>query len=159
MQLVWLCVYIHTSFEDTFENSLWGISSKCNLCDNASSQATHLRRHWKLHSGKIPDVTSVALHSLRQAIWGDIWKHTVRKSKCNCAFSPAGVIRTHTLKYQTNPWLLINMKRTPNLSCTAWLAKPNCDLDHSIISVIKCPYLDRNFFSYHLRFLSCSHIS
>ena len=91
MQLVWLCVYIHTSFEDTFENSLWGILSKCNLCDNASSQATHLRRHLKLHSGKIPDVTSVALHSLRQAIWGDIWKHTVEKSRINVnsvAFHP-----------------------------------------------------------------------
>ena len=25
---------------------------KCNLCDNASSQATHLRRHLKTHSGK-----------------------------------------------------------------------------------------------------------
>ena len=110
MQLVLLCVYIHISFEDTFENSQWGMSGKCNPCNFASSQATHVRRHLKTHSGKTTNkcdqcdfafaqvghlrrhlkthsgkksqinVNSVSLHLVRQAIWTDIWKHSGEKS-------------------------------------------------------------------------------
>ena len=86
MQLVWLCVYIHISFEDTFDNSQWEMSGKFNPCDYASSQATHVRRHlkknaqWKNNKQMWP---VWLMHSLWQAIWGDIWKHTVEKNQIN----------------------------------------------------------------------------
>ena len=52
MQPVWICIISGRQFEETFENPQWRKAKrKCNLCDYASSQASHLRRHLKLHSG------------------------------------------------------------------------------------------------------------
>ena len=38
-------------FEETFENPV-GKIKKCNQCDYASSEASYLRRHLKIHSGE-----------------------------------------------------------------------------------------------------------
>ena len=59
-------------------------SNKCNNCDFASSYVSGLRKHLECTVAKSQtNATNVTLHSLRQAIWGRIWKHTVEKSQRN----------------------------------------------------------------------------
>ena len=71
---------------------------KCNECDNASSQAGHLKTRVKTYCEENQtSATSVILYPIRQKIWGDIWKHTVKKSQTNtssCAYN----LRTHWKK-------------------------------------------------------------
>ena len=98
-----LCICTGRQFEDTFENSLWRKTYKCNQCDFASVQADNLRTHLKSHLRKAykcnkcdfasvradnlrrhlkkhTNATNATLHLYRQAIWGHIWKLTLEKN-------------------------------------------------------------------------------
>ena len=60
----------------------WRKAKKCNLCDLASFHANNLTRHLNRHSGEKPkNATNANMHSLGQAIWGDLWKSTMGKSR------------------------------------------------------------------------------
>ena len=64
------------------QHGQWKKSSKCNQCDYVSSRTSHLRQHLKIHTRKSQtNATNGAMHSLRKAVWGDIWKRTVEKIK------------------------------------------------------------------------------
>ena len=68
-------------------------SNKCNQCDYASSRASHLRTHLKIHSGE-------------------------KSNNCNqfdFASSQAGHLRKYLTKHCGEPWR-ITLKRFPNSS-------------------------------------------
>ena len=66
-------------------------SNKCNQfgeslnqCDSASSHASNLRTHSKIHTGKSQtNATSATMRHLKQAIWRNIWKYTTEKSNAS----------------------------------------------------------------------------
>ena len=60
-------------------------SHKCNHCDYASPYPHNLKRHLKIHSEEELHInaTNVILQLFKRAIWGDIWKLTLVKSRKN----------------------------------------------------------------------------
>ena len=55
MQPVWLWIVSGGQFVNTFENAQWSESNKCDQCDYASSYASVLKTHLKMHSGEKPN--------------------------------------------------------------------------------------------------------
>ena len=49
---MWLCILYGRQLEETFENSQWRKSIKCNQCDYATPQADNLRSYLKTHCGE-----------------------------------------------------------------------------------------------------------
>ena len=76
---VWVCILLCESFEDAFENTQWGEFEQMQplwicllwpLCVMDTFENTHRRK-------------KVTMRPFRQAIWGDISKHTVEKRQTN----------------------------------------------------------------------------
>ena len=100
MQSVRLWIISAKQFEETFENTLWKKLNKCYQCNHAIYQEGHLWRKvkpiqpvwiyllvrwghiWKYTQEiRQTNATDVILHSLDQAISGQIWKWVVNTFK------------------------------------------------------------------------------
>ena len=94
----------------------WEISNKCNWCDYASFHLHNFMRHL-CHIYPIT-APSVIMHSMRQAIWRNIWEHTLEKSTTNATNTIM-----HTL-IQLNWGLVWNQKKKHKYNqCEYWLCK------------------------------------
>ena len=70
---MWLFIFTGLLFQDTFENTQWKKSNKCNQFEYVSSRAGHLRRHMETHSQEKSN----------------------KCNQCNYASSQAGSLRAH----------------------------------------------------------------
>ena len=76
-------------------------SNKCNQCDYASSQAGHLRRHLKKHSGEKPnkcnqcDYASAHASAMRTHLKTRSGEKLNKCNQCDFAYLQAGHLRQH----------------------------------------------------------------
>ena len=96
MQPMWISLLSGRRFEEAFENTRWWIAffGTWNHLDIAKRNAACVtlpaliqalwENIWKHTVEKSQtNATSVIMHLFRQAIWGNIWKPTVEKSQTN----------------------------------------------------------------------------